>query len=125
MSDSNKNKCPHCDKTFIKLNQHITKSHHQYEFILLNHSEHDYIESIKMIHTFPDGKKEELVFNRCGSGNNDRVGVYDCIEGTVYYDEEAKKIRLVVSYKRVNQYETRNVDVHLGRYKITTPSVKI
>lgn len=78
-----------------------------------------------MIHTFPDGKKEELVFNRCGEADGDRLDVYDCTKGTVYHDAKAKKITLVVSYKTVSQNETRDVAVHLGRYKITTPSVKI
>jgi len=112
---SDLNKCPHCNKSFIKLKQHITKSHHKYEFEVSNHPS-----TIKMTHTFPDGKKEEVVFNWCGNGDGERLSIYGSDKGTVKYDAKAKKISLVVGYKTVSKHETRDVDVHLGRYKIIT-----
>ena len=75
-----------------------------------------------MTHTYPDGKKEEVVFKWCGQGDGERLTIYGCDKGTVKYDAKAKKISLVVGYKRINQYATCDVDVHLGRYKITTNS---
>jgi hypothetical protein len=84
---------------------------------MIKHSEHDYIETIKMTHTFPDGKKEEFMFHNSGNP------LYECksYDGVIYYNpDETKKIR-VCCYKKIttDQYGTRGIDVHLGKYKLT------
>ena len=112
MSDSSKNKCPHCNKSFIKLNQHITKSHHKYEFDVSKDQE-----IIKMTHTFPDGKKEEVVFEGTIGGDEtmDLLQYADNIYELRYY-YSAKKIEL----SPVEQKNGKRVNIHLGVYKIIT-----
>jgi hypothetical protein len=109
---SDVNKCPHCNKSFIKLNQHITKSHHKYEFEISKDKE-----TVKMTHTFPDGKKEEIMFlHRTVSEGHDTSHYQSASPYELYHRHATKKMEL----SPVEQKNGKRIAIHLGRYKIIT-----
>jgi hypothetical protein len=108
---SDLNKCPHCNKSFIKLNQHITKSHHKYEFEVSKDNE-----TVKMIHTFPNGNKEEVMFDHRTFIGEDETSHYQSHSPyELYYRHITKKMEL----SPVDQKNGKRIVVHLGRYTIT------
>jgi hypothetical protein len=121
---SNKTKCPHCDKEFVSVKQHITKMHNKYTFvipkalkkyILGNFEGEDVTDNIKLIHVNPDGIVKEHIFDsditRAGVNGEDLI--VECNRYILRWTYETD----VMYLEDVLNPDT-SVRVHIGRYKV-------